>query len=278
MHRLFQILLMALSFVSCKKAKNLNQLSSAQPNVVVLEREFKMLNLDRTRKIRIFLPDNYWESEQKYPVIYMHDAQSLFDNATASGEEWSIDESLNKLSSTSKFDLIVVGIDNGDKRLGELTPWKNKKLAKPEGKEYMAFIVNQIKPYIDSTYRTLPNRENTAIMGSSLGALISHYAIFEYPNVFSKAGILSPSYWYSDKIYSFTKNNPLPKDARLYIYGGKKEPTNVVINNKKVYNIILESGHSKENTVLIVNPDGGHNVAAWKKQFIPAIKWLFEVN
>lgn len=245
-------------------------------NVTLLEKEFEMPNLDRFRKIRIYLPKNYYNSEQKYPVIYMHDGQELFDDSIAYGEEWGVDETLNELSLTDSLDLIVVGIDNGkEKRINELSPWENKKFGKAEGNEYMEFIVKQIKPYIDNNYKTLSNRENTAIMGSSMGGLISHYAIYKYPEIFSKAGILSPSYWYSDKVYNFTIKNPIPKDARLFIFGGKKEPANVVINNQKIFNIILETGHPKKNLTLVVDPDGGHNATAWKKQLTPALKYLF---
>jgi predicted alpha/beta superfamily hydrolase len=205
----------------------------------------------------------------------MHDGQNLFDNLTSYVGEWGIDESLNQLSVSSNFDLIVVGIDNGqEKRMNELSPWENKEFGKAEGEEYMEFIVKQIKPFIDSTYRTFPDRENTAIMGSSMGGLISHYAIYKYPEIFGKAGIFSSSYWYSDEVFDYTLVNPIPKDARLFLMVGKKEG-DMVFDSQKMYNLILETGHPKENVSLIIDPEGEHNEASWRKQFVPAVKWLF---
>ncbi len=250
--------------------------STAQPNVIILDKQFEMPGLDRNRQIRIYLPPNYKKSDKKYPVLYMHDAQNLFDDATAYSGEWGVDESLNELAKASGPELIVVGIDNGgEKRMNELSPWENKEFGKAEGKEYMEFIVNQIKPYIDTTYRTLSDRDNTAIMGSSMGGLISHYAIHKYPAVFGKAGIFSPSFWYSKKVYSFTKDNPAPKDSRLFFVVGKKEGTMVPMA-KKMYNQIVSSKHPSDNIIITIDPEGIHSEGSWKKQFTPAIQWLFK--
>jgi predicted alpha/beta superfamily hydrolase len=260
--------------MSCNNVKE-HRPSSAQSNVIILEQQIMMSDLKRDRQIRIYLPKEYWETEKRYSVLYMHDGQNLFDDSTSYAGEWGVDESLNQRSISPTFEMIVVGIDNGqEKRMNELSPWENEKYGKAEGEKYMAFIVNQIKPFIDSTYRTLPNRENTAIMGSSMGGLISHYAICKYPEVFSKAGIFSPSYWYSDKVYEYIRENPIPKDSRLFLAVGKKEGE-MVDASQKMYDYILQTGHPKENVILFIDPDGDHNEASWGKQFAPALKWLF---
>ena len=205
----------------------------------------------------------------------MHDGQNLFDDSTSYEGEWGVDEVLNQHSKSPAFEMVVVGIDNGhEKRMNELSPWENEKYGEAEGDKYMAFIINQIKPFIDSTYRTLPNRENTAIMGSSMGGLVSHYAICEYPEVFSKAGILSPSYWYSDEVYEYVRKHPIPEDSRLFLAVGEKEG-DMVDASQKMYDYILQTGHPKKNVVLLIHPDGDHNEASWGKQFAPALKWLF---
>jgi predicted alpha/beta superfamily hydrolase len=251
--------------------------SSAQSNVILPEQSFKMSGLDRDRHIRIYLPKNYLESEKNYPVLYMHDGQNLFDDSTSFAGEWGIDESLDQLALSTGFELIVVGIDNGqEKRYSELSPWQNRAFGNAEGEKYMEFIVKQIKPYIDSTYRTIPNRENTAIMGSSMGGLISHYAIYKYPEVFGKAGIFSASYWYADKVYDYTLENPIPGDARIYTVIGINE-AEMVYASKTMYDYILQTGHPKENVNFVIDQNGDHNEASWGKQFIPAIKWLFDL-
>ncbi|WP_298541570.1 alpha/beta hydrolase-fold protein [uncultured Aquimarina sp.] len=250
--------------------------TTAQPNVKVLEKQFEIANLDRNRQIRIYVPPNYNTSDKKYPVLYMHDAQNLFDKFTSYSGEWEVDESLNELAETSGLELIVVGIDNGaEKRMNELSPWKNSEFGEAEGEAYMKFIVNQIKPYIDNNYRTLADKSNTAIMGSSMGGLISHYAIYQYPEIFSKTGIFSPSYWYSEEVFTFTRNHQISKETKIFLLIGKKEGHGMVENTEKMYTQILSSNHPKENIHLIVDPEGEHNEAFWKGHFTSAIEWLF---
>ena len=250
--------------------------SSAQPNVTVLEQKFTINGLNRERQIRIYLPEDYNKSEELYPVLYMHDGQNLFDDSTSYVGEWGVDENLNQLAKESGLKLIVVGIDNGgEKRMNELSPWENAKYGAAEGEAYMEFIVKQIKPFIDSTYRTLDDRDNTAIMGSSMGGLISHYAIYNYPEVFGKAVIFSPSYWFSDDVYSFTESDPVPHSARIWLEIGKKEG-NAVDDVEKMYSHILSTGHPAENLHMVIDPEGEHNESSWRRQFTPAIIWLFQ--
>lgn len=170
--------------------------SSAQANVSLLPELLQIPGLNRQRQIRVYVPPGYANSQRRYPVLYMHDGQNLFDAATAYAGEWRVDETLNALSESGQLELIVVGIDNGqEKRMTELNPWSHPRFGVAQGREYMEFVVEVVKPLIDRRYRTKADRANTAIMGSSMGGLISHYAINQYPEVFSKAGIFSPAYW-----------------------------------------------------------------------------------
>jgi predicted alpha/beta superfamily hydrolase len=273
------ILLLFISILSCKnKQKNAEtRLSTAQQNIQMLP-PLLMKELDRERTLRVYLPPGYATSDNNYPVIYAHDGQNLFDDSTSYVGEWGLDESLNQLASETGFEAIVVGIDNGQaKRVNELSPWTNERFGAAEGEQYMNFIVDQVKPFIDSTYRTKPAREHTAIMGSSLGGLISHYAIYKYPDVFGKAIIFSPAYWFADELWSFTKDIPLPKDARIWLEIGAGEGKAVDETNK-MYEVILETGHPQENIVKKVDPEGEHNEPSWRRQFVPAVKWLFAIT
>src|SRR5206468_2794112 len=118
-----------------------NRPSTAQPNVHVLA-PLRMPGLERERTLRIYLPPGYEKTQRRYPVLYMHDGQNLFDAATSYAGEWGVDETLNELARSSHLELIVVGIDNGDlKRMQELNPWDNEKYGAGEGREYMRFIV-----------------------------------------------------------------------------------------------------------------------------------------
>ena len=160
----------------------------------------------------------------------------------------------------------------------ELDAWDNAKHGKAEGRAYMDFIVEVVKPYIDAHFRTMPDRTHTAIMGSSLGGLISHYAIFAYPNVFGRAGLFSPSYWYAPEIFAYTSGHALPKDTRLYFYAGGKEDESMVGNMQRAVALIRKQGPSANNIEVRVDPDAQHNEAAWRAEFPRAVAWLFDAR
>ncbi len=165
------------------------------------------------RFINVWTPPCYeTETGKKYPVLYMHDGQNLFSKETAyAGEEWEVDETVTRLIREGKIPAcIVVGIWNTSLRFTEYAPYKPYLLMKEETRkslkdefrfeseplsdEYITFIVHELKPYMDRNFRTLPGREHTFIAGSSMGGLISLYAISEYPRIFGGAACLS-THW-----------------------------------------------------------------------------------
>ena len=189
-----------------------------------------------------------------------------------------IDETLNILSAEGKEVPIVVGIDHGgETRMNELSPWTNKKYGGGDGVKYVQFIAETLKPFIDSTYRTLPNQINTSIGGSSMGGLISYYAILKYPDVFGKALVFSPSFWFSGEVFNFTKEK-FRSDLKIYLLVGGKEGISMVPNTKKIYNLLKKSGAKKEMTYLKIEKEGEHNEAFWAEEFPIAIKWLFNLE
>lgn len=267
-------LIFSLSLSSC--SDDVPRQATATENVTVLSQEFEIKSLGRKRKVRIYLPTDYQNSDRRYSVLYMHDGQNLFDDATSYAGEWGIDEALNRLYKEKGFSLIVVGIDNGlDKRMNELGPWDHSKFGKSEAEEYLSFIIQQVKPYIDSNYRTLPYSESAGIMGSSMGGLISHYAAFKYPDVFSKIGVFSPSYWYSHKVYDFSNVSKLNESQKLFFMTGGKEGVSVVPDFNKMIEHLKSQGLSPENYYAKIVPDGEHNEALWKAEFAQAVTWLF---
>jgi predicted alpha/beta superfamily hydrolase len=250
---------------------------TATDNVQVLPYQFVMSKLDRQRSVRLYLPPSYHNSEKRYPVIYMHDGQNLFDDMTAFSGEWGVDESLNLLAEKQGIEVIVVGIDTDpDFRMNELSPWENKRFGEAQGKQYMDFVVEVVKPYIDTNFRTQSDRLHTAIMGSSMGGLITHYAIHAYPEVFSKAGIFSPSYWYSQDVFSFSKLTKAQLDARLYVMYGDKEGDGMIADTAKMQRQLRQQGHPKKNTQFKRVPNGEHNEQLWRTEFSEAIQWLFQ--
>ena len=254
--------------------------STAGPGVHVLAQRLAMPGLGRERTLRLYLPPSYETSpDKRYPVIYMHDAQNLFDDATSYAGEWGVDETLDAFARTRGFEAIVVGIDNGgDARNHELSPWSNPQIDPAQGEQYMAFVVDVVKPFIDAHYRTRPDRANTAMIGSSLGGLVTHYALLRYPQVFGKAAIFSPSYWVSNEVYAQTAAHPWPADTRVYFYIGGKEGDESVPDVERMIPLLATPDHAVRDITLHIEPDAQHNEKAWRVEFPRAIAWLFEVR
>src|SRR5436309_9793997 len=169
----------------------MNSIQHTTVNVSLIDDQFYIPQLNRMRRIWMYYPESYLESEKKYPVIYMHDGQNLFDQATAFDKEWQVDETLNSLFARC----IIVGIDNSEHRMKEYNFNDHEEHGPGEGRQYMEFIATTLKPYIDATFRTKPEREHTHIAGSSMGGLISLYGALHFASIFGGAGIFSPSLW-----------------------------------------------------------------------------------
>ncbi|MDV7392611.1 alpha/beta hydrolase-fold protein, partial [Arthrospira platensis SPKY1] len=130
--------------------------STAAANVQIMNNAFFMPQLNRSRRIWVYLPPDYNTSNKHYPVIYMKDGQNLFDQATSFSGEWQVDETLNTLFNQGDYGAIVVGIDNGgSERLNEYSPWVNAQYGGGQGNAYMAFVAETLKPHIDANFRTL---------------------------------------------------------------------------------------------------------------------------
>ncbi len=253
------------------------KISTANKQVSILKDNFEIPQLDRKRRIWIYLPPNYDVSKERYPVLYMHDGQNLFDNSTAYAGEWGIDETLSELYAKQQFKLIVIGIDNGQEtRMNEYSPWDNSKFGKGEGQAYMEFVVQTLKPYIDSHFRTLVAKENTVIMGSSMGGLISHFAGLTYPDVFGKIGVFSPSFWYAKSCFELAKTNSKGQNAKMYFLVGNKEGSKMVSNMKKMIKTMEESGFEKDKIKSKIVRGAEHNEQFWREEFSEAVLWLFD--
>ncbi len=246
---------------------------TASSNVRIIDTAFYIPQLNRRRRVWLYLPPGYNSSKKMYPVIYMHDGQNLFDNATSYAGEWGIDEYLDSIFSSGKKEAIIVGIDNGlAQRMTEYNPYTFQQFGKGEGSEYVDFLVKNLKPHIDKNYRTLKNKQNTFIAGSSMGGLISLYAVLKYPRVFGGAGILSPAFWTAPGIDSFISTHGPRLSSRLYFYAGGKEGNSIVPYMKRIVNEIRQYSTSKIKEVI--DPEAQHNEAAWKKYFPEFYEWL----
>lgn len=226
------------------------------------------------KNIRIYLPAGYQSDSVTYPVIYLHDGQNMFYDSTSFMGEWGIDESLDSLDKFTGFKAIAVAVDHGNgERLNEFT-MPSEKNPTAKGNEYLQFLVGQLKPQIDSMYRTQPEPENTLIMGSSLGGLISHYAFFQYPEVFGKVGIFSPSYWYDTVSLTLANDFQFPEYGSIYLYGGGNEGSGLVQFIGQMDAALIANGVLPDQKIIQIRDEGEHNEYFWKSEFPKMIAWM----
>ncbi|MBX7109171.1 MAG: hypothetical protein K1X61_11035 [Chitinophagales bacterium] len=287
-------------FLSCMLLPciTLAQLPHLSSGTLKRYEHFASQNID-PRTIDVWLPEKY-TPEKKYAVLYMHDGQMLFDSTvTWNKQAWCIDATLNALERKKKIrNCIVVAIwNNGEKRHAEFFPQKalnylpsgnfdelNLMLrGGPVADRYLSFIVKELKPFIDSTFSTLPDQSNTFIAGSSMGGLISLYAVCEYPEVFHGAACLS-THWTG--IYR-SDNNPVPAalieymqthlpspaDHKIYFDYGTKELDSLYAPFQAKADAVMKSkGYTSSNWMTKEFPGESHNETAWRKRFaIPAV-------
>ncbi len=246
------------------------QESTASPQVSFFKIEAPQLQ--GTKKVWVYLPLSYKTGKQHYPVIYMQDGQNLFDKTTAYAGEWEVDETLDRL----KADVIVIGIEHGnEKRMEELTPFKNAEYGGGKADAYLEFIVKTLKPYVDQHYRTKVKAKDTCLFGSSLGGLTSFYGALKYPEVFGKAGVFSPSFWFSDEIYKYVEGKGKIK-TKIYFLCGDNESKDMVPDLNKMDKLLDEKRcYCLKLTKKAIIKDGQHNEKLWCEGFEGAYKWLF---
>lgn len=242
---------------------------------------------NKPRRIRILLPEDYEKTNQEYPVLYMHDGQNLFEDETSYGNHsWGIEETLKSLGLDQ---IIVVGVDNSDLRLFEYSPWKSvpevRKITAIDtgglGDVYADFVVKQVKPFIDSNYRTLPDYQNTMIAGSSMGAYISTYIAVQYPKVFSIVGVFSLASWFNEPDFlNFVNSSAIDTDQRYFISIGSKESSNeadsnfnqIYLNNSRNLKKLLDDKQVKD--IFYMETEDVHHELAWRKVFKDFILWV----
>ena len=246
--------------------------------------------LDNQRDILIYLPPSYESSQRHYPVLYMHDGYNLFDEATSYTGEWYVDETMEKLAHEESLEAIVVGIPSmGQDRLTEYSPFVDAKYGGGRGDDYLGFLVHTLKPLVDRSFRTLPNKRNTGIFGSSMGGLISLYGFFQFPAVFGFAGVMSPSLWFANRaIFAYVARAPF-QQGKIYLDAGTREmggqwPDQAILRSRsrryygrvrRMKRILVKKGYRPTRSLLHVeDAGGGHNEAAWAYRLPNAIRFF----
>jgi metallo-beta-lactamase class B len=292
------------SAVRARTASRVDTLSVAMPELG-----------GRMRKIRVYLPAGYAEGRTAYPVLYLQDAQQLFSPGPFG--DWLADEHLDSLIGHGRLGgLIVVGVDNSERRWDEYGPWVNTHMhawvpsswSQPvqggEGDAYVRFLTATLKPMIDARYRTLPDRDHTGIGGSSMGALIALHAGITRPDVFSKVMAMSTAVWFAEnggpwlsdnRLLREVQEKPAPTNVHFYLDVGTKErsrdtdpdvldgrgrpvsyPRAYLEGSEAVAAALRVAGVPADRFRFRVDEGGIHNESAWSARFEDAITWLYQ--
>ena len=245
--------------------------------------DFESRFLPEKRNVLVYLPPEYEQSAaRRYPVLYMHDGQNLFDGATAyvRGEDWCVDETVEKLIAAREIEpLIVVGIYNtGDHRLDEYTPsWDARFKRGGRADLYGRLLVEELKPFIDERYRTHTGPSNTGLGGSSLGGLVSLYIGLKYPSVFGKLLVMSPSVWWDQGgILRHIDKLPVKPSTRIWLDIGTQEGSGIAKMVRSLRDALRARGWRQSDDLKYLEARGGlHNERAWRERVEPAFRFLF---
>jgi predicted alpha/beta superfamily hydrolase len=256
--------------------------STASASVSIID-SMTIPQLGRTRRVWIYLPPDYATSGKRYPVLYMHDGQNVFDAATSYAGEWGVDETLDSLHAAGDPGVIVVAVDHGGSlRVPEYSPWPTR-FGAGEGEKYVAFLVGTLKPWIDRSYRTLPDRLHTGIAGSSMGGLISFYAALRHPDVFGRAAVFSPAFWIAPSAYELAAQAQPRAGNRMYIISGGLEVAAGEAQGiyqrgqERMIETLAQRGFRRGTAVVAkISPDGKHAEWFWRREFAAAYQWLFQ--
>lgn len=232
----------------------------------------------RARDVIVWLPPNYDSNpEKRYPVLYMHDGQNLFDPRTAYIQvDWQVDEVADSLIQADEMqEIIVVGIYNTADRVAEYSDTK-------KGRAYMNFVINELKPLIDATYRTLPDRKNTAVMGSSMGGLISFLLVWQHSDIFSMAGCLSPAFTgpYRSAVNMVKTYDGPDKNIRIYMDNGELGLEERLQPGCEAMLAALQNNGFElgENLAWFLDEGAEHSERAWARRVWRPLLFMFGKN
>ncbi|QXD15332.1 alpha/beta hydrolase [Rhodocaloribacter litoris] len=251
------------------------------------------------RNVDVWLPPGYETDRRRYPVLYLHDGQNLFDPGLSfSGVDWGVHEQVEHMIRDGELEgLLLVGIWNTPKRIREYMPEKPLRVPRfahvrrrfvetyggePCSDAYLRFIVRELKPFIDETYRTRPGQRDTFVMGSSMGGLVSLYALCEYPDVFHGAACLSTSWPIGGRVMLpyLEDHLPDPRNHRVYFdYGVEAHIGSYEHLQRQVDAILRKGGYERDVNWLTERfPGAPHSEAAWRERVDVPLRFLLRTR
>jgi predicted alpha/beta superfamily hydrolase len=237
--------------------------------------------LRNQRDLIVYMPPGYsGQSRRRFPVLYLHDGQNLFDGATSfiPGQDWHVGQTADHCIQTgSVAPLIIVGMYNTRARIREYTPTHVPKLGGGRADRYAKFLIEEVKPFVDREYRTISGSQHTGIGGSSLGGLVSLYLGLKHSRIFGKIAALSPAVWWNQLvIHRFAKAAVVEQRPRIWLDIGTREGPRIVQDVEKFRDVLLKKGWKLENDLHYERVEGAeHNEAAWAQRVEPFLQFLY---
>ncbi len=244
--------------------------------------QFPSRLVEVSHDLLVYLPPMYQaDRERRFSVLYMHDGQNLFDPETSfiKGKYWRMGETADALIEGGAIEpLIIVGIYNsGERRIDEYTPVQDRRLGGGHADAYGRMLVEELKPFIDAQYRTLPESETCCMGGSSLGGLVTLYLGLRYPAVFSRLAVMSPSVWWRGrailKTIAAVRERP---ELRIWLDMGTKESTRAVLDARALRDELVKKGWQLGKDLAYTEVENGeHTESAWAQRVGPMLQFLF---
>lgn len=240
--------------------------------------------LRNQRDLIVYTPPPYDDQlARRFPVLYLHDGQNLFDGTTSfiPGMDWQVGQTADQcISAGSVEPLIIVGIYNTKARIREYTPTHVPKLGGGRADRYGKFLVGEVMPFIEREYRTLSGAENTGTGGSSLGGLVSLYLGLKLSHIFGKIAALSPSVWWNQRVmHRFAKAYKSQGRPRIWLDIGTREGPRIVQDVEQFRDVLLQKGWRQEEDLHYERVEGAeHNEAAWAQRVGPFLRFLYPLR
>ena len=244
--------------------------------------KFRSRFLPSAHTLLVYRPPGYRDDRvRRFPVLYLHDGQNVFDRATsATGAEWSVDETAQRLIEAGAIEpLIIVGIYNaGERRIDEYTPTRDqRKNIGGKADAYARMLVQEVKPFIDRRYRTLRSAPNTGLGGSSLGGLLTMHLGLRFPTVFNRLAVLSPSVWWDDRaIVRDVEALPGKLPLRIWLDAGTGEGAEVTRDSRMLRDALVRKGWVEGQDLAYLEAEGGgHNEQSWATRVEGVLRFLY---
>ena len=253
---------------------------STRTGLIKTHDRFRSRFLPQARTVLVYLPPGYQpRAARRYPVLYLHDGQNVFDKATSVGEEWRVDETAQALIEAGQIEpLIIVAIYNtGERRVEEYAPTKVEGKGGGRADDYGRMLVEELKPFIDRKYKTLPSAASTGLGGSSLGGLLTLHLGLKYPTAFNRLAALSPSVWWDNRlIVRSIEALPSKLPLRLWLDAGTGEGNEVLADARALRDALVAKGWVVDHDLRYVEAEGGqHHEQSWAARVEPMLRFLF---